>query len=258
MSVIPSLFHNLLRYDTLTFNDGVAAAFTVGYRLEDRPGDTWSTRFTKHKFDPDDASTEGAARLMAYVAPILVRGLGLDPGRTVFAPALRSAETKANSDGVVALLASRCAGACRYQPGLLQKEAHLPTGRGRLYPEFRSLLVEDANYRSAPTDAETIIIVDDFIATGKTLSLAATAVLERNPNTTVYGFALAKSEYYDLILDWYDVAISNDHIPAHWSSIWSTSGEQSERHRRNRCTGDRLVHGRASSVGPIPTEGRGR
>ena len=223
MSVLPSIFHNLLRYDTLTFNDGVTAAFTVGYRLEDRPEDKWSTRFTKFKFDPDDASTEGAARLMAHAAGILVRGLGLDPSRTVFAPALRSAEKIADPDGVIALLASRCAGACRYQPGLLQKEAHLPTGRGGLYPEFRSLLVEEAGYCSASADAETIFIVDDFIATGKTLSLIATAILERNPNTTVYGFALAKPEWHNLILEWHDVDVSNDHIPPHWSSIWSTS-----------------------------------
>ena len=223
MSVLPRLFHNLLRYDALTFNDGVAAAFTVGYRLEDRPEDTWSARFTKSKFDPDEASTEGAARLMAHAAGILVRGLGLDPGRTVFAPALRSAETVADPDGVLASRARRCAGACGYQPGLLRKEAHLPTGRGGLYPEFRSLLVEDAGYLSASTDAETVFIVDDFIATGKTLSLAATAILERNPNTTVYGFALAKPEWHSLILDWYGVDLSNDHIPAHWSSIWSAS-----------------------------------
>ena len=223
MSVIPRLFQNLLRYDTLTFDDGVAAAFTVGYRLEDRPEDQWSARFTKYKFDPDEASTEGAARLMAYAARLLVRGLGLDPGRMVFAPALRSAETSADPDGRLALLASRCAGACRFQPGLLQKEAHLPTGRGGLYPEFRSLLVEDAGYRAASTDAETIVIVDDFIATGKTLSLAATAILERNPHVTVYGFALAKPEWHNLMLDWHDVDISNDHIPAEWSWIWSTS-----------------------------------
>ena len=223
MSVLPSIYRNLLRYDTLTFNDGLTAAFTVGFRLEDRPEDTWSARFTKSKFDPDEASTEGAARIMAHAARILVRGLALDPGRTVFAPALRSAETIAEKDGELALRASRCAGDCRYQPDLLQKEPHLPTGRGGLYPEFRSLLVEDADYRSASTNAETVFIVDDFIATGKTMSLAATAVLERNPNTTVYGLALAKPEWHNLILEWHDVDLSNDHIPADWSSIWSAS-----------------------------------
>ena len=92
-----------------------------------------------------------------------------------------------------------------------------------MYPEFRNLLVEEAGYCSASVDADTIFIVDDFIATGKTLSLAATAILERNPNTTVYGFALAKPELHNMILEWHDVDVSNDHIPPYWSSIWSTS-----------------------------------
>lgn len=223
MSVLPVVFHNLLRYDTLTFDDSLTAAFTVGYRLEDRPEDEWTARFTRFKFDPDDTTTEGAARLMAHVAPILVRGLGLDLGRTVFAPALRSTETVADTDGAIALLAGRCAGDCRYQPKLLRKEPHLSTGRGGLDPEFRKLLLEDAAYQSASIDADTAIIVDDFIATGKTLSLAATAIRERNPDTTVYGLALAKPEWHSMMLSWYDVDVNNDHIPPQWSSIWSSS-----------------------------------
>lgn len=223
MSALPTLFHNLLRYDTLTFNDGISAAFAVGYRLEDRPEDTWTTRFTKSKFDPDDASTEGAARLMVYAARVAVRGLGLNPSRTVFTPALRSSETIADKDSVLAMRARRCAVGCRFHPTLLQKKPHLPTGRGGLYPEFRSLLVEDADYKAAYTDADAIFIVDDFVATGKTLSLAATAILERNPNATVYGLALAKPEWHNLILDWYDIDVSNDHIPAHLSTLWSSS-----------------------------------
>ncbi|MCY3714585.1 MAG: phosphoribosyltransferase [Gemmatimonadetes bacterium] len=223
MSVLPVVFHNLLRYDTLTFDDGLAAAFTVGYRLEDRPEDPWTDRFTRFKFDPDDATTDGAARLMAHVARILIRSLGLVPGRTVFAPALRSTEKVADTDGVIALLAARCAGDCGYQPGLLSKETHLSTGRGGLDPEFRKLLLEDAAYTAAFVDADTVIIVDDFIATGKTLSLASTAIRERNPDTTVYGLALAKPEWHSMMLSWYDVDVSNDHIPSQWSSIWSLS-----------------------------------
>ena len=223
MSSLPHLFHNLLQYDALTFNDGVASAFTIGYRLEDRPDDPWSARFTKSKFDPDEASTKGALRLMAHAAGIVVSMLGLDPEQTAFTPALRSNEKCADPDGVLASRASRCAGPCRYYPDLLQKDPHLPTGRGGLYPEFRSLLVEDANYRSGSTDAKTIFIVDDFIATGKTLSLAATAILDRNPNATVYGLALAKPEWHSLLLDWYDVDVSNEHIPAQWSAMWPMS-----------------------------------
>ncbi|MCY3765060.1 MAG: phosphoribosyltransferase [Gemmatimonadetes bacterium] len=223
MSVFPVVFHNLLRYDTLNYSDDVAAAFTIGYRLEDRPDDTWSVRFTKFKFDPDDASVQGGVRLMAHAAGILVQSLGLDPERTVFAPALRSSEKTADSEGLLAMLASRCAGACRYEQRLLRKEVHPPTGRGGLYPEFRALLVEQADYRSAPVDADTVFIVDDFVATGMTLSLAATAILTRNPDVTVYGFALAKPEWHKMVLDWHGVDLSNSHIPSHWSSIWSAA-----------------------------------
>ena len=216
------IFHNLLRLDALTFSDGVSAAFFLGYRLEDRSGDLWSDRFTKFKFEPDDVSSAGAARLMVHAARILVYGLGLSVSRTVFAPALRSAERSADPNGVPAMIAQRCAevAGCRYEPGLLQKNVNLPTGRGALDPAFRVLLAENADYRSASTDADTVIIVDDFVATGKTLSLAARAILERNPCTTVYGLALAKPEWHGLMLDWYDTIANNDHIPHQWNDIW--------------------------------------
>ena len=219
---LPEIFHSLLRYNALAFNDGVSAAFVLGYRLEDQPGDLWSSRFTRFKFDPDDASSAGAARLMAHAARTLVCALDLSAGRTVFAPALRSAEQSADRTGVLATIAQRCAEAtgCRYQPGLLRKNVNLPTGRGALDPAFRLLLLEDVDYRCAATDADTVFIVDDFVATGKTLSLIAAAVLERNPGTTVYGLALAKPEWHSLMLNWYGTDVNNDHIPPEWDKIW--------------------------------------
>ena len=219
---MPHIFHDLLKYDALTYDDGVSAAFVLGYRLEDRPDDLWSDRFARFKFDPDDASAEGAARLMAHAAGVLVRGLGLNAARTVFAPALRSAEEFADPGGVLAMIAGRCADAagCRYQHGLLQKSPHLPTGRGGLDPAFRILLLEDAEYHAVPTAADAVFIVDDFVATGKTLSLAAAAVLESNPSATVYGFALAKPEWHSLQLNWYGEDVNNGHIPYQWNEIW--------------------------------------
>ena len=223
---MPDIFRNLLRYEDLTFNQGVSAVFVLGYRLEDCPGDLWSDRFTKFKFNPNPATSAGAARLMAHAARTLVCALGLNAAKVVFAPALRSVEQSADPGGVLAMIAGRCAEAagCRCQPGLLTKNAHLPTGRGALDPEFRLLLVEDADYRSAATDAETVFVVDDFVATGKTLSLAATAILERNPGATVYGLALAKPEWHSLMLNWYDLDVNNGHIPPQWDEVWHSAG----------------------------------
>ena len=219
---MPEVFHNLLRYDDLPFGDQVAAAFVLGYRLEDRPDDLWTDRFTGFKFNPSLESATSAARLISHAAHTLVDALGLGEDRTVFTPALRSAERSADPNGPLAQTAVLCAYAagCRCYPGLLTKNPNLPTGRGSLDPEFRLMLVEDTNYRSDILDADTVVVVDDFVATGKTLSMAATAIRESNPGATVYGLALAKTEWHSLMLIWHGVDLSNNHIPPEWNDIW--------------------------------------
>ena len=222
MSDVATPCCGLLQFDDLTYNCGLAAAYTVGYRLEDVPEDLWTQRFTAFKFGGDPAAVVGANNLMNAAAPLLVEGLGLDAGRGAFVPVLRSGETYAAEGGALAGIARQCAAAtgCQYLSGVLSKNAHLPTGRGRLDPEFRVLLVEDAQYRAEPVDADVVILIDDLIATGKTLSMAATAIVERNPGVTVYGFALAKTGWRDLIQLWHGADGSNDHIPASWERLW--------------------------------------
>ena len=216
-------FCGLLRFDELTYAAGVTAVFTVGYRLEDLPDEPWTARFTAFKFNCEPALAQGATALMAAAAQSMVDGLALERNRTVFVSAMRSDETRAAEDGILATLARRSAAAagCRYLPGALSKSPHLPTGRGRLDPEFRVLLVEGADYRSTPVDADQIIVVDDLIATGKTLELAALAIRDANPGVAVYGFALAKTGWQSLMRLWYGQEVSNDHIPACWEKLWN-------------------------------------
>ena len=222
MSDVATPCCGLLRFDDLAYHDGLAAAYTLGYRLEDEPEDPWTKRFTSFKFDGDLDTLAGAIHLMRVAAQSLVDGLGLEVKRVAFVPAMRSAETCAAENGALAEIARGCAVAtgCQYLPGVLTKRAHLPTGRGRLDPAFRTLLVEDAEYRAEPVDAETVIVIDDLIATGKTLSMAAVAIIERNPGVTVYGFALAKTGWRDLVQLWHGEDASNDHIPAAWERLW--------------------------------------
>lgn len=222
MSDVATLCYGLLRFDELTYCDGLAAAYTLGYRLEDTPEDPWTQRFTAFKFDEGPASVAGASNLMEAAAQLLVNGLGRDTGRVAFVSAMRSGETRAAENGALSQIARRCADAtgCQFVPGILSKKPHLPTGRGRLDPEFRMLLVEHAEYRAEPLDADIVIIVDDLVATGKTLSMAATAIVERNPGVTVYGFALAKTGWRNLVQLWHGEDASNEHIPDAWGLLW--------------------------------------
>lgn len=225
MSEIAEPFKGLLRFDDLMYKDGLAAAFTLGYRFEDAPDDPWTARFTAFKFDDDPAAVLGATKLMPVAARVLVNELALDKDRTAFIPAIRSGETSAQVDGELANIARGCAAAngCGYLPDVLSKSPHLPTGRGRLDPEFRVLLVEDANYRAGVVDADAVIIVDDIIATGKTLSLAATALVSTNPQVVVYGFAVAKAAWSDQIRLWHGENVSNDHVSDDWADLWQSA-----------------------------------
>ena len=182
----------------------MVGAYVLSYRLEDRPDELWTDRFTRFKFASDESLATGTTIHMAHAARTLVCGLDLSAEQTALVPALRSAERTADPEGVLAMIAGRCAEAagCCYRPEMLRKNEalhkniNLPTGRGALDPAFRVMLVEDTDYRSAPTDADTVFIVDVFVCTGKALSLAAKAIRQINEGTPVIDPALAKLELY--------------------------------------------------------------
>ena len=107
----------------------------LGYRLEDRLDDPWTSRFAEFKFDPTEASVEGGIRLLAHAASLVTRGLAVERFRTLSAPALRSTEWTASPDGMLRR-AARCraeASDCRFMASLLEKQSHLrvTTNNGR-------------------------------------------------------------------------------------------------------------------------------
>ena len=127
MTNMPQPYGNLLFFDSLTYSEGVAGAFVLGYRLEDRLDDLWTSRFTEFKFVPTEDSVEGGIRLLAHAASLVTRGFGVERSRTVFAPALRSTEQTASPDGMLSRAARCCAEAsgCRFMTSLLEKQSHL-------------------------------------------------------------------------------------------------------------------------------------
>jgi Phosphoribosyl transferase domain len=209
---------------------GISGAFTLAYKItDDQSGEVWSRRFDRFKAKNRTAFAGGGTLMKGAIRP-LVADLGFDVGRAVFLAALSSGETEASADGQLPLIARACADAvgASFQLSALTKKIHR-----RLHNIYnaadRQAEIEKAEYNYAKTSnkEKTFVVVDDFITMGTTLSKIAHAILSANPNSVVYGVALAKTER----LSWIP-SLSNNHVPQKWNELWER-GEQRYRERQN-------------------------
>ena len=87
-------------------------------------------------------------------------------------------------------------------------------------------MLDQAGYESSAIDADTILVFDDFITRGSTLSHIAQAILRENPRVRVYGLALCKTEGRGFNKDRFGVELSNDHVPGEWRTLWDRGKKQ--------------------------------
>jgi hypothetical protein len=219
-----------MAFPYLDVNDGLTRSFTIAYKMTDDGAEHWTTRFNRFKAKRDRSALVGGVRMMEAAVPRLVKGLGLDVSRTTFVPALSSSETIASEKGILPVLALRCAEAtgAGFVHDAITKRAHLPI-HGIYNAAGRKAVLDKAEFKAGNIDADSILVFDDFITRGDTLSHIAQAILESNPGTTVYGVALGKAErraYHSQ----HGVEISNDHVRQEWDTLW----EQGERRYRVR------------------------
>ncbi len=216
-----SAFHGWMAFNYLDNGDGLTRTFTIGYRFTDSSGEDWTKRFNRFKRKQRNALRGGTA-LMQSAVPCLVRKLELDTSKTVFIPALSSHETVASEDGVLWRLTRDCARAvnARAARNVVTKEAHDPLHKYFKADKRREILDEAAFQSGRVLRAENILVFDDFITTGNTLSHVAQAVLEANPNVSVYGVGLSKTERLKYHRETFDLELSNEHVPAKWERKW--------------------------------------
>ena len=222
-------FRGWMAFRWLDEDAGLARAFTIGFRFTDDPCETWTKRFDtfKHK---SPLGISGGRQLLHAAVPRLVGGLGLDVSRTAFLPALSSSETMAAELGVLPVVTHECARAvgATFVRDALRKQVHQPLHRVMGAARRRAVL-QEADYRSARIEAAHVLVFDDFITRGATLSHIAQAIRSANPRVTVYGVGLAKTEnrgYWKQR----EVELSNDHVPEIWTRAWE-SGEARARTR---------------------------
>jgi hypothetical protein len=213
-------FHGWMAFRYLDVNAGLRRSFTIGYRLTDQGDDPWTARFNRFK-EKRKAAICGGVKLMRAAVQLLVRGLKLDPTRTVFLPALSSGETVASNTGILSVMTSICAKAAGTGIVLdaITKKAHQPLHNVYNAARRREIL-DAADYRSRKIKADSILIMDDFITRGDTLSHIAEAIHEANEGVSVYGVGLGKTERCAYHRERFGVEISNDHVPSKWETLW--------------------------------------
>lgn len=216
-----------MRFGQLSQMAGVSAAYTLGYKLTDKTDEPWTSRFVRFK-SGDVEALYGASRLMYTAVPDLFAALRLKPAETVFIPALSSGETKANPERAIPFIAKGCATSLgvRFRIDALSKNVHKKIHSFYSVAE-RNAELDKAKYESKQLDALHVLVFDDFITRGDTLSRIALAVLAKNPKTTVYGVALAKNERVA-----YCPNPTNDQIAGRWNLAWRRGEQEANEPKR--------------------------
>lgn len=214
-------FHGWMAFDHLDRGYGLTRAFTIGYRFTDDSSDEWTKRFNGFKAKRLKA-LRGGATVMGSAVPRLVKRLGLDASRTVFVPALSSRETVASEDGVLWKLTRYCAQAAntRFVGDAIVKQAHEPLHK-YFKADRRREILDAAEFESRKIRrADSVLVFDDFITRGDTLSHIAQAILHANPRVSVYGVGLSKTERRSYHRERFGIELTNDHVPENWERKW--------------------------------------
>lgn len=210
---------------------GLAGAYTIAWKITDDDGsDTWSSRFAAFK-RKEESPTNGALFLLKGALSGLIAYLKIDVSKTVIIPALSSKETVADENGQLGYLAKRCAEhiGAGFRYDAVTKKVH-PSIHGLGALDNRRAALKDADYQAtAIKGAKTILILDDFMTAGSTLSHTAQAIHTTTPNATVYGLALGKAERRSWKSD-----ISNDHVPTKWDTLWKQGEQKYQEHLRSK------------------------
>lgn len=210
---------------SLDVNFGLMGSFVIGYRFTDDydASDEWTKRFKRFKQEKKKMiyreATYGAINLMKIAVQVLMNDLELDESRTTFIPALSSSETVASEKGVLSVMARVCAKSANanFVGNAITKKVHHPLHLSGKADKRRKIL-DEADYKSGRIKTKNILIFDDFITRGDTLSHIAQAIHKTNSGVRVYGVGLGKNERRSY-LSQYGFEISNDRIPEKWDDL---------------------------------------
>lgn len=209
-----------MAFQSLDSNEGLTESFTLAHKVTDDSEEEWSKRFVRFK-NKKEKAVWGAAYVIRDAVPGLFAGLGLAPAQTTIVTALSSGEANVDPKRAIPRLAKLAADRTGtvLNLGAITKKVHRPI-HGIFDAAARNEELILAEYRSEKIQARNVVIFDDFITRGDTLSHIAQAIHASSGNINVYGLALGKTERRPYIS-----GLPNAHVPKKWSKLWA-EGEQ--------------------------------
>lgn len=210
-----------MRFDALDRNAGAFPSFVVAWRIEDEP-DVWTDRALKFKDFRKGYALAGATVLRDAVAEVMSLH-NIPPEHITLCTALKSSATGADPKSVLYLTGGFIAQSLglNWQPDLFTKKAHRSL-RSISGAAARDAEVENA-YTAAPLAVPSaLIVLDDFITRGATLSDMHRAFLLTNPGIPMIAVALAKNERaaYGRSCG---LSVDNSHVSPEWEALWQAS-----------------------------------
>lgn len=143
-------------------------------------------------------------------------------------PAISSRDEVAGEGSFLTLLAAATAKAsgASFDREAVRKQVHQPL-HGIYDAAGRTAELEKAAYTAKRIPGvRHVVVVDDFITRGSTMSRMAQAMKASNPRVTVHGIALGKTERRG----YWGGSLTNDHVHAGWDDLW-LGGERRYRER---------------------------
>lgn len=225
MIALPCNEAGWLRFNRLDSLQGINQVYAMGWRFTDEAGlsDPWSQRLTLFKRGRDVLPAIVAFNLAVND---LVRAVGWSAHETGVIPALSSNDTCTNPSKQIPKLAQSCAHAMgfTYLPHVITKKAHRPLRTLNSLVERRNE-VREADYKAnleGCSHIRRILIVDDLVTNGDTMSAIARAIHAHVPDMEFYGLALGKNEKQGYAHS-HGHQINNGHVPHSWAEAWDNA-----------------------------------
>lgn len=216
---LPSLnVDHLLWFDGDHFGSELLGLITLGWRFEDAlDSDLWSSRFSDFKFGDERSACAGRA-LLAYA----LRGIGWErlDGRVGVVSAISSSADRVDPASHTGSLGMHIARELGFQwRGEVLRKHPSPQAREISRRSDRIAAIRGTHYCVATPDCDLVILCDDLVTTGTTMTDIARAIHTKSPGTQVLGVALARNERLRFAAS-RGIVLSNDHIPVSWSNLW--------------------------------------